>query len=388
MTTTLLPKHRPIATLKRDPASAWRHLDFVIIGCVGAIGCFGMLMIYSATRGAEAPYDSSFVKKQFMFFVLGGIAMTVATLVDYRNIRDYAPFVYGGSLLLLVGVKVLGKSQNGTQGWYQLGPFQLQPSELAKLGLILGFAWLASQYQRDIDNRRFASLLGVAAVPMVLVMLQPDLGTTLVSGAITLTLLVVAGAKPRQLAITAGLALVAIVLVLQMGLLGAYQQDRFSGFLNQPDAQQVDLSKATNAEYNLAQAKIAIGSGGLTGKGLFQGPQTRLKNVPFQHTDFIFTAVGEQLGLVGAAGLMIAFSILVWRVWRTAQLARDDFGMMICAGVLAMLVFQIFENVGMTMGIMPITGIPLPFMSYGGSSTITYLVMMGLVLNVHMRRFS
>ena len=214
----------------------------------------------------------------------------------YRQIRDWAPFVYGGSLLLLAAVKVVGREVNGTQGWFQLGPFQLQPSELAKLGLIVGFSWLASQYQRDIDNRRFLSLLAVAAVPMALVMLQPDLGTTLVSGAITITLLVVAGANPRQLAALAGIAVVVVAIVLRSGMLGEYQEDRFSGFLNQPDALSVDLSQATNAEYNLAQSKIAIGAGGLTGEGLFNGTQTRLKNVPFQHTDFIFTAVGEQLG--------------------------------------------------------------------------------------------
>jgi rod shape determining protein RodA len=158
--------------------------------------------------------------------------------------------------------------------------------------------------------------------------------------------------------------------------------------VNQDSAPKIDLSTASSAEYNLRQSKIAIGSGGWTGKGVFNGTQTRLNNVPFQHTDFIFTAVGEQLGLVGAASLLVAFSVMVWRILRTAQLARDDFGMLLCAGVLAMFVFQIFENVGMTMGIMPITGIPLPFMSYGGSSTITYLVSIGLVLNVHMRRFA
>lgn len=388
-TSVLLPKHRPIATLRRNPAAAWHHLDYVLVGVVAAISALGMLMIYSATRGIEAPYDTSFVKKQFMYVVLGGLAMAAGTFVDYRRVKDFAPFAYGATVVLLVLVKSpLGSRQNGTQGWFQLGPFQLQPSELAKFGLIVGFAWLAAQFRRDIDNRRFAALLAVAALPMGLVLLQPDLGTTLVSAAITVTLLVVAGSKPRQLVALAGIAVLGGLLVLQSGMLGGYQQDRLTSFLKQDQVKTLDLSKATSAEYNLQQSKIAIGSGGLTGKGLFRGTQTRLNNVPYQHTDFIFTAVGEQLGLLGAAGLMAAFSVLVWRVWRTAQLARDDFGMIVCAGVLAMFVFQIFQNVGMTMGIMPITGIPLPFMSYGGSSTITYLVSMGLVLNVHMRRFS
>jgi rod shape determining protein RodA len=389
MASVAAPRYRPIGKINHDHSAPWRHLDIVMLVAVAGISALGLLMVYSATRGIEHPYDTSYVTKQFMFVVLGATAMAAIALVDYRRIRDIAPFVYGASILLLVLVRSpLGSRQNGTQGWFQIGPFQLQPSELAKLGLIIGFAWLASQFRGDIDGRRFVALLAVGALPMGLVMLQPDLGTTLVSASITLVLLVLAGSRPKQLALLGVLAAVVIVAVLQSGLLGSTQQDRLTSFVNQDQAPKVDLSDASSAEYNLRQSKIAIGSGGWTGKGLFNGTQTRLNNVPFQHTDFIFTAVGEQLGLLGAASLLAAFSVLVWRILRTAQLARDDFGMLVCAGVLAMFVFQIFENVGMTMGIMPITGIPLPFMSYGGSSTITYLVAVGLVLNVHMRRFA
>jgi rod shape determining protein RodA len=389
MATVAAPRYKPIGKLHQDHSAAWRHLDLLLIVVVGAICALGLLMIYSATRGVEKPYDTSYLTKQFMFVVLGGTAAAVVAMIDYRKIRDVAPFLYGASILLLLLVRTpLGSRQNGTQGWFQLGPFQLQPSEIAKLGLIIGFAWVASQFRGEIDGRRFVVLLALCALPMALVLLQPDLGTTLVSAAITLVLLVLAGARGRQLVLLGLLAAIAMTAVLQSGLLGSTQEDRLTSFVNQDNAPKVDLSTASSAEYNLRQSKIAIGSGGWTGKGVFNGTQTRLNNVPFQHTDFIFTAVGEQLGLVGAAGLLAAFSIMVWRILRTAQLARDDFGMLICAGVLAMFVFQIFENVGMTMGIMPITGIPLPFMSYGGSSTITYLVSIGLVLNVHMRRFA
>jgi rod shape determining protein RodA len=346
-------------------------------------------MIYSATRGAEEPYDSSFGKKQLMYLVLGGVSMTGVMLVDYRRLRDYAMVVYGGTVvaLLLVLVPALGERQNGTQGWFQLGAFQLQPSEFAKVGLIVGFAFLANQFNGEIAGRHLATLLVVGALPMGLVMIQPDLGTTLISGFIIILLLVAAGATGRQLALLGIVALALVGLVLQSGHLDDYQKDRLTSFVGQ-DTTTVDLSEASSAEYNLTQAKIAIGSGGLTGKGLFNGPQTRLRSVPYQHTDFIFTAVGEQFGLLGAGTLLALFSVIVWRVWRTAQLARDHFGSLICVGVLAMLVFQIFENVGMTMGIMPITGIPLPFMSYGGSSAITYFLAVGLVLNVHMHRFN
>ena len=378
-----------MANLRSDPTSPWRHVDVVLLAAVALVALLGVLMIYSVTRGAEAPYDSSFAKKQLMYLMLGGLAMAGVMAVDYRRLRDFAMTIYGATVLALVLVLVpaFGQRQNGTQGWFQLGAFQLQPSEFAKIGLIVGFAFLANQYSGEIAGRRLLVLLVLGAAPMGLVMLQPDLGTTLISAFITILLLVAAGASGRHLALLGLVTLVLVGVVLQSGLLDAYQKDRLTSFVAQ-DRTTVKLSEASSAEYNLTQAKIAIGSGGLTGKGLFDGPQTRLRSVPYQHTDFIFTAVGEQFGLVGAASLLALFSVIVWRVWRSAQLARDDFGSLICVGVLAMLVFQIFENVGMTMGIMPITGIPLPFMSYGGSSAITYFVAVGLVLNVHMHRFN
>ena len=378
-----------MANLRSDPTSPWRHVDVVLLAAVALVALLGVLMIYSVTRGAEAPYDSSFAKKQLMYLMLGGLAMAGVMAVDYRRLRDFAMTIYGATVLALVLVLVpaFGQRQNGTQGWFQLGAFQLQPSEFAKIGLIVGFAFLANQYSGEIAGRRLLVLLVLGAAPMGLVMLQPDLGTTLISAFITILLLVAAGASGRHLALLGLVTLVLVGVVLQSGLLDAYQKDRLTSFVAQ-DRTTVKLSEASSAEYNLTQAKIAIGSGGLTGKGLFDGPQTRLRSVPYQHTDFIFTAVGEQFGLVGAASLLALFSVIVWRVWRSAQLARDDFGSLICVGVLAMLVFQIFENVGMTMGIMPITGIPLPFMSYGGSSAITYFVAVGLVLNVHMYRFN
>jgi rod shape determining protein RodA len=384
-----LQERRPMANLRSDPTSPWRHVDVVLLAAVALVAVIGVLMIYSVTRGAEAPYDSSFAKKQLMYLMLGGLAMAGVMAMDYRRLRDFAMTIYGATVigLVLVLVPALGQRQNGTQGWFQLGAFQLQPSEFAKIGLIVGFAFLANQYSGEIIGRRLVVLLLLGAAPMGLVMLQPDLGTTLISAFVTILLLVAAGASGRQLALLGLFSLVLVGAVLQSGLLDAYQKDRLTSFVAQ-DQTTVKLSEASSAEYNLTQAKIAIGSGGLTGKGLFQGPQTRLRSVPYQHTDFIFTAVGEQFGLLGAGTLLGLFSVIVWRVWRSAQLARDDFGSLICVGVLAMLVFQIFENVGMTMGIMPITGIPLPFMSYGGSSAITYFVAVGLVLNVHMHRFN
>jgi len=382
--------HRPVANFRRNPASPFRHVDLVLVGCVAVVSLFGALMVYSASRGPGPTYDSAFGKKVLLFIVVGGTLMTATALFDYRKLRDFWPFVYGGSLVLLIGVLVpgIGSRVKGTQGWYQLGPFQLQPSELAKLGLIFGFSGLASQFRGDLDARRVVVLLGMCGLPMGLVMLQPDLGTTLVSVALSFALLLVAGVRPRILGVLAVLAIVVTTLVLTSGVLGNYQKARLTTYIDQDrPADQVSRTKQ-KAAYNLDQAKLATGSGGVWGKGLFHGPQTRLSNVPAQQTDFIFTAVGEQLGFVGSGALLAVLGAIAWRVWRTAQLARDDFGTLICTGVMVMLVVQIFENVGMTMGIMPITGIPLPFVSYGGSALLTMFLSIGLVLSVHMRRFS
>ena len=379
---------RPMANFKRNPASPFRHVDLVLVACVAAVTVFGALMVYSTTRGATAPYETAYVKRVIMFMMIGGVVMGGVALFDYRKLRDYWPFIYGGSVLLLALVLVpgIGSRSKGTQGWFQIGPFQLQPSELAKLGMIVGFAGLASQFRGDLDNSRVAMLLGVCGAPMLLVLLQPDLGTTLVSVDVAFALLLVAGVRPRILGVLAVAAILGTTMVLTSGVLKDYQRDRLGTFLEQGEPS--TLKSQQGSAYNLTQAKRAIGSGGVWGKGLFNGPQTRLRNVPEQRTDFIFTAVGEQLGFIGSGALLAVLAAIVWRVWRTAQLARDDFGMLICTGIMVMLVIQIFENIGMTMGIMPITGIPLPFLSYGGSALLTTLISMGLVLSVHMRRFS
>jgi rod shape determining protein RodA len=297
-------------------------------------------------------------------------------------LRDIAPFAFLGTVLLLVLVlSPLGSSTRGAQAWFQFGSFQLEPSEWAKLALIVCVAAYCATHRGDLDGRRLLAVIGLSAVPMALIYLQPDLGTDLVFGGILIGVLVVAGARPRHIAALVLIAVVGMVAVVQLGVLKQYQVDRLTAFANPTNDPQ-------HTAYNLSQAKAAIGSGGLFGRGLFKGTQTNLSFVPEQQTDFIFTVVGEELGFVGAFTLLALFAVVVWRTWRTATLARDLFGTLLCVGVLAMLVFQIFENVGMTMGIMPITGIPLPFMSYGGSSTVANFAAVGLVLNVHMRRFA
>ncbi len=367
-----------------NAASPWRHVDLGLAAAVVFLASFGLLMIYSATRTRldEAGIDPQYyLQRQAMFVAVGIGVMVLTAIVDYRKIRDFAPVIYVGTVGLLGLVLLFGAENKGQQASFEFGPFQLQPSEFAKVALIVCLAAYVSSLRGEIDGRRMLSIVGLAGVPMGMIYLQPDLGTSLVFGAILLGMLLVSGAKARHLVALLVIAVIAVVAVVNLGVLKDYQYQRLTSFL-EPEA---DTDRSA---YNLAQSKTAIGSGGVAGKGLFRGTQTNLSYVPEQHTDFIFTAVGEQLGLVGSAVLLAVFALVAWRTWRSAALAKDVAGTLICVGVLAMLTFQIFENVGMTMGIMPITGIPLPFMSYGGSSTLATFAAMGLVLNVHMRRFT
>jgi rod shape determining protein RodA len=319
-----------------------------------------------------------------MFLALGVVAMVAVLAVDYRRLRDHSMFAYLATIALLVLVLApLGSNIKGHQAWFQLpGGFTLQPSELAKFGVIVALAGYCNQYRGELDAWRLATIIALASVPIGLILLQPDLGTAFVVGAVILGLLTVAGLTGRQLFVLVLLAVSGVFVVVNLGLLKDYQIERLN-FLDAPSG-----ATAQSSAYNQEQSKQAIAHGRVTGEGLGNGSQTQGGFVPEQHTDFIFTSVGEELGFLGAITLLGLFAIVLWRTWRTARLSRDFFGTLVCTGVLTMLAFQVFENVGMTVGIMPIAGIPLPLMSYGGSSLITTFACIGLVANVSMRRFS
>jgi rod shape determining protein RodA len=366
----------------RAPA-AWKHVDVVLLACAAAVSTLGALMILSSTRGTDPDlYDLSYLRKQLLFIAMGAVGMVLVTLVDYRRLRDFAwlPYAVVMGLLVLV-VSSLGSEKRGTQAWFQIGAFQLQPAELAKVVVILAVASLLASSELPLRLRRLGLALLLFALPTGLIMLQPDLGTALVFIAITMGMLLIAGARGRHIVVLTAVGIVGVVGVLNSDVLEDYQRDRLTTFL---DSEGQDVQSEA---YNSDQSRAAIASGGVSGKGFLEGTQTRLGFVPEQHTDFIFTAVGEELGFVGSATVLGLLALMCVRIWRTAQIARDRLGTLICVGVLSMLVFQIFQNVGMTMGIMPITGITLPFMSYGGSSVIASWLAVGLVLNVHMRRF-
>ena len=383
----------PAVLNRRQDAGIWRHLDVVLVAGSVLISLFGCLMVYTATRdGLEAAGLSPtyYVKKQAIFVVIGIGVMFAVAAIDYRKFRDWAPAIYGLSIVMLIGVFVVGHKSKGAQAWFQFGSYQLEPSEFVKIALIISLATYCSASKGGLPGRALVAVLALSAIPFLLIYKQPDLGTALVLAAVLAAMLLIAGASGRHLAVMAMITIVAGFGVVHFGVLKSYQQARLTSFVNSPDQPDAALlrSAAGASEYNLAQSKITIGDGGLTGKGIGKGPQTNLSYVPEQRTDFIFTAVGEQTGLVGSGLLLLLFALVIWRTWQAATLSRDRVGMLICVGVLAMLTFQVFENIGMTMGIMPVAGIPLPFMSYGGSALIATFAGMGLVLNVRMRRFS
>jgi rod shape determining protein RodA len=364
-------------------ASRPRHLtarfDVVLAGGSVLLALIGVVMIYSATRGLLALDGEDpryFLKRQGAFMVVGIAVMVALALFDYRRLEQISTVLYVGTLFALLAVLATPASQ-GAQRWFPLGPFQLQPSEFATLVLIIAIATYCARRPEGLDFRDLVRLVLMSLVPILLVIKQPDLGTAIVMTVILLVMLAVAGMPGRYLLLLIAGALLVMLVALKGGLLQQYQIERFTSFIS-PHAPE----KYT---YNVAQAKEAIAHGGFFGRGLFHGALTNLAYVPEQQTDFIFSAVGEQVGFVGAAVLLGIYGMVAWRVLRTAQLARDNYGRLLCAGVFALLVFSVFENVGMNMGIMPVTGIPLPFLSYGGSAMIGFFAAIGITISVHNR---
>jgi rod shape determining protein RodA len=374
---------RGLGEPSRLEASPLRHFDWLLVGASLAITVIGMAMIYSTTHQRIPGDPLYFVKRQALFATIGIVSMVVILLIDYKRLRDLTMVFYGVTVFMLLAVLApVGSNIKGHQAWFQLpGGFTLQPSELAKFGLIVFLAGYCNHYRGEFDAWRLTVIIGLVSVPIGLVLLQPDLGTVMVIAVIIVAILAVAGVSGKQLLVLGLLAVTGVYAVVGLGLLKQYQLDRLTTFLD-PES-----GTSQGTAYNQEQSKQAIAHGRTTGEGYLAGSQTQGGFVPEQHTDFIFTSVGEELGFLGAVVLLALFAVVMWRTWRTARLSRDFFGTLICVGVLAMLAFQMFENIGMTMGIMPVTGIPLPFMSYGGSSLITTLACTGLVANVAMRRF-
>lgn len=362
-----------------DRDALWRQLDPLLIVVPLLVAVMGTLSVYSTTKGGGEEPVTQLAERQMLFVGVGVALMVGVSVVDYRRVADWAFHWYALAIVSLVAVLYLGTERKGSQAWFDLGVFQLQPSEFAKIALVFALAALLSPHLGAISAKTLASALVLVALPLGLVLMQPDLGTAMVTVSAAGGLLLVSGLAWRQMAALFILALAAASFVVGTGQLGDYQKDRLEVFF-EPGRADAD------AQYNARQAKIAVAAGGITGQGWGQGEQTQLDWVPEQHTDFIFTAVAEELGFVGAGSLLLAYLVLSLRLVRVAHLSSDAFGTLLVAGILTMFVIQVFQNTGMSMGVMPITGIPLPLMSYGGSSTLAWFVMLGVAQAVHVRR--
>ncbi|MGI6097297.1 MAG: rod shape-determining protein RodA [Dethiobacteria bacterium] len=353
-----------------------KNFDLSLFLLTVAICAYGMVILNSATLSLEFP-PLYFVKRQALWIGLGLAIMFFICLIDYINLANWSRYLYFFNIGLLLLVPFIGVERYGAQRWIPLGFFDLQPSEIAKLVIIISLGRLLAERE---DFEHFADLFPTfihVALPMGLIIYQPDLGTSLVFLVIMFGMLFMAGAQIRHLAAIAAVGVASLPLLFP--LLEDYQKARLLVFIN-PDIDPLGVG------YQILQSKIAIGSGGIAGKGLFAGSQAQRQFLPEQQTDFIFSVLGEELGLIGALLLFLLFALLIYRILRIASIAKDRFGFLICCGVAVMFTFQIVVNIGMTVGIMPVTGLPLPFISYGGSSMLLNLMAVGLVLNVGMRR--
>ena len=371
---------------ERDPW--WFVVDPLLILSVMAITAMGALLVYSATRGPATeldPADTSFLTRQVFFAVVGAGLGLFAALINIERIRSLVSVAYISTLGLLLGTLLFGADINGTQAWYQLGGFTFQPSEPGKLVLIVT---LATVFSGDrVGFQRMAAGLLLAGVPIGLILLQPDLGTVLVYIVVTAVMIMMSNISMRLILLLVLAAITAITMIFTSDVLEDYQKDRLTVFVLDDEAVAELGADAVRVAYNAEQSQIAIGNGGLTGTGLFQGTQTSSNLVPEQQTDFIFSVAGEELGFRGAAILLVLFAVVVVRIWRVAVRASDEFDRLMAVGVMSMFVFQVFQSAGMTMGMMPVTGIPMPFVSYGGSSMLTSMIAIGLILGVYRRRF-
>lgn len=372
-----LPLVRSHATSPRqlsDGAGLRHRVDLPAVLLLLVLGCLGVAMIYSSSRGPDPnSYLRLFSDRQALFLSVGVVLMFAAAWVPSQRIRQAVWWLYGLSVLaLLLVLSPLGSEQRGAQAWFEVSSFQFQPSEFAKLALIVTLAAFLSNSKGILSGAQLLACLALAAVPTVMILLESDAGTAVIFVVIAIVMIVAGGVRLRQAILLAVLGALAVGLLLSSSLLEAYQRERLSVFVS-PDSTQTDT-------YNIEQAQIAIGNGGFWGQGYGQGSQTQSGRVPEQHTDFIFTAIGEELGFVGAGATVLLYILLLWRLAKVGRQSTDAYSKLLATGVLAMLAFQGFQAAGMTVGIMPVTGIPFPLLSYGGSSMLATCLAVGLVL--------
>lgn len=367
--------------------SIFHGFDPVLTIAVSLLLIIGTLLVYAATRDwyARSGLDPQYYLKRHVLNIAIGVLLAYGTtVIDYRLLRAYTPIFWGLGVLGLAIVLIpgLGSTVNGARAWIALpGGFQIQPAELAKIAIIIGMSMLLSERTHDSDEPSTGDVLQalvVAAIPVLLIILQPDMGTVFIISASVVTIIAVSGAPSRWVAALLIIAVLGAVVATKTGVISEYQLNRLQTFVD-------PTADTQGAGYQLRQARIAVGSGGLIGTGLFNGPQTNGRFVPEQQTDFIFTVAGEELGFLGSGMILFLYLLILMRAFSIARRTNDPFGRLMTTGVIAWFAFQIFENIGMTLGLMPMTGVPLPFISYGGSSMFATLIGFGLLQNVHAR---
>lgn len=355
-----------------------RNIEWGLLICTILLVTIGLIALTSATKNSD--YEE--LKKQILWLTISIPILIVVIFIDYDIFAKISPVLYGIILILLVGV-LFTSAINGATSWFNIGPFSFQPAEFAKIIVVLFLAWLITKIQargRDQINKilKLAVVLFAFAVPVLLIIKQPDYGTALAFVMALIFMLFAAGIRKRYI-ITAILLVVILVPTLYFFILPEHAKTRIDVFLN-PDLD------PRGAGYNVIQSKLAIGSGQLLGMGLFKGNQTQLGFLYPKTTDFIFSLIGEEMGFIVAAGIIIFYVILITKAVYIAKTAKDDLGSYIAMGIAGIFFFHMVENIGMTMGLLPITGIPLPFVSYGGSSLLSNFIMIGLLINISGRR--
>ena len=379
------PSASPLG-LRGSYADPIRNIDWILLSAVIAQVIIGVFTVFSATRQRLLDQNMDvfvYVQRQVFFVIIAAAVIAVVMSLGHDWLRAQSGFLYGGVLLLLIMVLGAGAVTGGARLAFDFGPFSVQPAELAKpVLLILVSSYLSESVPDKIDWHHFVMTLYIVLIPCGLILMQPDLGSASVILAGVAGVLYIGNARRRYLALIGGMFIATAV-----GLMVAvpslrYQGNRFvAWFLQNSNNKELE-----NIVLQVRYAKRAVSTGGFFGKGYLQGPLTNGKYVPVQFTDFPFSAIGEQFGMVGGAVVLGIFGVILWRLWRTAQMARDRFSFFLASGAFTMMMWQVFQNIGMTLGVMPVSGLPLPFISYGGSHLISSAILIGLVQSIHMRR--
>jgi rod shape determining protein RodA len=376
---------RAIARERVDFVSFLRRLDWVLLLAVGAVVAYGLWAVAGITRHDVAGNENYYVVRQAIAAGLGFVGFVIALAIDPDRYRRAQKGIYAVTLLLMLLVFPLGDTTRGSKRWIELGGFQLQPSEFGKLLFVLALSgFLADRARRLHEPKIVLQTIGLGLVPVLLVFKQPDLGTALVYTVAVAACLFIGGIRWSHFAVLASITALVIASVVWflpnagIEVLKPYQTARLTGFTN-PD------SDPAGTTYNVTQSITAVGSGGLSGRGVEGATQTRLDYLPEHHTDFVFAALAEQRGFFGAALLLGLYLLVVWRGLRVIAVARDAFSAIVAGGIVIAFLFQVFVNVGMTMGIAPVTGIPLPFVTVGGSSMVANLIAIGVLQSIHAR---